>query len=71
VSNYREHSKEIFGDAVPMTETTQDMENVIRYYLEHEDERKAIAASLPALVAGRTFAEMADVVLSDCSEVLS
>jgi spore maturation protein CgeB len=40
---------------VPTFRDAQELGGLLRYYLAHEDERKAIAASLPAIVAGETF----------------
>ena len=55
VSDWRPELETVFGVAVPTFQTAAELEEVVRYYLEHEDERRAIAARLPALVAGHTF----------------
>jgi spore maturation protein CgeB len=55
ITDYRAEVEEVFGDVIPTFADAQEMEDLIRYYLAHEDERKERAAALPALVAQHTF----------------
>lgn len=57
ISDARAELTEVFGDVVPTFETAAEMEALIRYYLEHEQEREERAALLPGLVAQHTFDE--------------
>ena len=56
---------ETFGDAVPTFEQASDLERLIRTYLADEGARTALAARLPALVAGHTFAARAEQIMRD------
>ena len=62
LSDYRAEAAEVFGDAVPMFSTPAELEGLVRYYLARasDDERRDLAASLPGLVADRTFAARAE-----------
>ncbi len=55
ISDERAEVKEIFGDLVPTFRTPDEAEEIIQYYLAHEDERREIATRLPACVADCTF----------------
>lgn len=46
---------EVFGDAVPTFSDARELQEIIRHYLAHEDERRRLAARLPGLVAPHTF----------------
>ena len=46
---------EVFGSAVPTFSDAQELTEIIRHYLAHEDERRRLAAQLPGLVAPHTF----------------
>lgn len=63
VSDYRSELADVFGAVVPTFGNAQECEEVIRYYLAHEDERQAIAAQLPALAAAHTFDARAQEIL--------
>jgi len=41
---------------VPTFRTAAELQALVYYYLEHDDERMAKAARLPGLIAGHTFA---------------
>jgi len=56
LSDYRAEVEEIFGDAVPTFRTAAELQALVYYYLEHDDERQEKAARLPGLIAGHTFA---------------
>jgi spore maturation protein CgeB len=55
ISDYRPEVAEVFGDAVPTFRTPGELQELVRYYLAHADERQALAARLPGLVAGQTY----------------
>lgn len=55
LSDARAEVTERFGDAVPTFATAAECEALIRHYLAHDDERMALAARLPGLVAGETW----------------
>jgi glycosyltransferase involved in cell wall biosynthesis len=55
IADQRAEATEMFGDLVPSYSTPQELEEVIRFYLAHPEERDAKAAQLPAAVQGRTF----------------
>ena len=40
ISDYIEGIEEIYGDAIPMYKTEEEFVELIKYYLEHEDERR-------------------------------
>lgn len=64
ISDYRKEIEEVFGDWVPTYTNPKEAEELIRYYLEHEEERNEIAEKLPKLVEGETFdARMEQMVL--------
>lgn len=53
----RAEVQEVFGDAVPTFRDAPELQEIIRHYLAHEDERRRLAAQLPGLVAPHTFDE--------------
>jgi hypothetical protein len=55
ISDYRAEVAEIFGAAVPTFRTPAELQELVTYYLDHDDERQAKAARLPGLIAGHTF----------------
>jgi len=55
LSDYRAELEDVFGDTVPTFNTSEELAEMTRYYLDHDDEREAIAKRLPALVAEHTF----------------
>jgi len=57
ITDWRAEIEDVFGDLVPTFKTAEEAENLIYYYLEHDDEREAIAAQLPDLVKHETFDE--------------
>jgi spore maturation protein CgeB len=66
ISDWRPELVAVFGDTVPTFTTANELEAQIRFYLAHPDERKAIAAKLPDLVARHTF----DSRVVDALEIL-
>lgn len=55
LSDERAEVRETFGDVVPTFRTAAELEQQVRYWLAHPDERRERAARLPGLVAGHTF----------------
>ena len=63
VSDARAEGVELFGSSVPTYRTSEELEVLIRYYLDHPAERRAKAMAAKALVQGQTFdRRVADVV---------
>ena len=62
LSSYREESREIFGDAIPMYRSPKELEELIREYLANESARIALASTLPGTVGTHTYANRAEVV---------
>ena len=56
---------DVFGDAVPMFEGPAEFAQLIRYYLDHPDERQAKAAMLPQLVHQHSYVNRARQVAED------
>ena len=63
-TDYRAEVREVFGAVVPVFNDAADLQDLIRYYLAHDDARQAIAAQLPGLVAEHTFDRRAEEVLA-------
>lgn len=65
ISEYRPEVAEVFGSLVPTFQRGDsiELERLIRYYLEHEDERRAMAAKLPARVASYSYHTRAAQIL--------
>ncbi len=55
ISDKRAEAEEVFGGLIPTYETAAELEELVRYYLAHADERQHLAAQLPAKVKDRTF----------------
>jgi len=55
ITDWRAEMDDVFGDLVPTFKTAEEAESLIRYYLEHDDEREAIAKQLPDLMEHETF----------------
>ena len=60
----RAEVNEVFGDAVPTFRTARELEDSIRWWLARDDERRAVAASLPGLVASHTFDNRVENILA-------
>ena len=63
ISDGRAEVREVFGDAVPTFDTPQQLEELIRYWLAHDEERRLVAASLPELVRSHTFDNRVETIL--------
>jgi spore maturation protein CgeB len=57
VSEYRDEVREVFGDAMPTFKGAAELGETVRYWLEHETDRQEIAARLPLLVQGHSWAD--------------
>lgn len=55
ISDRRAEVAEVFGDLVPTFEGPRELEDLIRYWLDHETERRQIEAALPEAVKEHTF----------------
>lgn len=55
ISEWRPEVEAMFGQLVPTFKTPEECERLIRYYLEHDDERAALASQLPAAVARHSY----------------
>ena len=49
ISEYSPYIEEIFGDAIPMFKTKEELKDLIDYYLEHENEREKKALEAQAI----------------------
>jgi len=63
LSDYRPEVAEIFGGLVPTFETPAQLEDQIRYWLAHDEERRQVAARLPDAIAPHTFDDRVNRVL--------
>ena len=63
LSDDRLEQREVFGSLLPTFNTSAELETLIRYYLDHKDEREAIARRLSTPVKGRTFSNMASLIV--------
>lgn len=63
VSDIREELADVFGDCVPVYQDAEGLERIIRYYLTHEDERRALAARQRAAVQPHSWTARAGVLL--------
>ena len=63
ITDARAEVGEVFGDAVPTFDTPQQLEELIRYWLAHDEERRLVAASLPGLVSSHTFDNRVEQIL--------
>lgn len=59
LSEYRAEVESVFGDAVPTFKGADELEASVRYWLQHEAERREVAARLPSLVMGHSWSERA------------
>lgn len=64
ITEWRPEVEELFGDLMPTFRTAEEAERLIRYYLEHEDERAEMAARLPAVVAGYSYTDRARTIMN-------
>jgi len=64
LSDNRAEGREVFGPLVPTYETPAELEELIRYYLAHPQERADMAAALPATVQDRTFAALGQRIIT-------
>jgi len=71
VSDERAELREIFGDAIPTFKTAKELETLIRYWIEREEERKEMAAKMRQLVSGHTWLERARQVVGDLEQCSS
>jgi len=65
LSEYRAEVREVFGALVPTFATPSEAADLIRHWLPKAEERRRIAAQLPACVAEASWVERAKTVLGD------
>ena len=70
ISDARAEVTEKFGHLVPTFTTSREAETLIRHYLAHDDERRAMAASLPACVAEDSWVQRARQVIGDLERLV-
>ncbi len=61
--DWRPEVEEVFGDLVPTYRTPAEMEELIRYYLAHPEEREARARLLPERVKDRSFTQLGQQII--------
>lgn len=69
ISEYRPEVERVFGETVPTFRTSEELERLVRYYLDRDDEREALAAELPAKVASYSYHERARTICRTMAEV--
>ncbi len=69
VSDARADLPLLFGDSVPTYHDSESLERVIRYYLAHEDERRALADRQRAAVLPHSWAARARQVLDTLTAI--
>jgi spore maturation protein CgeB len=62
LSDFRAEVYEVFAGLVPTFRTPAELGGLVRRWLADDGERRAVAAQLPAAVAGRTFDDMAAAI---------
>lgn len=65
ISHYRDEIAETFGDAVATFQSADELGHLIRYYLQHPEEREDKARRAMEAIRGHTFAERAATILRD------
>jgi len=71
VSNNREGLKEVFGDILPTFGNAEELEEQIRYFLIHDDERKERARAARECVADCSFEDrLRDIILPRAKEII-
>jgi spore maturation protein CgeB len=63
LSDDRPELRERFGEAIPTFADAPQLEGLIRYYLQAEDERRRLAQIARSIVQGETFANRAEALL--------
>lgn len=69
ITDVRAGIGDLFGDSVPQARDPQHLEMLIRYYLTHADERRALAAEARRRVAGETFSTRAAALIDAVTPV--
>lgn len=64
ISNYRKEAVETFFTAQPTFETSEELTDIVNYYLTHEDHRQKAAKQVLERVQGHTFTARATEVLN-------
>jgi spore maturation protein CgeB len=65
LSDERAEGQELFGDLVPTFTSPRELQDLVRRYLADDAARAALAARLPAAIAGQTFDARAAQIVSD------
>lgn len=69
LSTPRVEVDEVFGEAVPTFSTAKELGSLVRYWLANEQARRAVAATLPAMVRDHTWAARAAQIERDLHSV--
>lgn len=69
ISSFRQEIKDVFGAKGVTFSSADDLEPMIRHYLDHSEERDRIARVLPTLVQDYTFDDMAGTLLYDLRQL--
>ncbi len=69
ISDDRAEVAEIFNGNVPVFDGAEELEAVIRYWLQRDEERKKVAARLPAVVQEHSWANRAEQMMEDISRL--
>jgi len=64
ISDIRAELPDVFGDSVPTYTDSGSLEHLIRYYLAHEDERRALAGRQAAAVQQHSWTHRAHTMLA-------
>lgn len=71
LTDFRQEIADEYGDSVAIYEGAEDLENKIRYYLEHDDVRENMKYEAQQKLVGKSYTERAENVLEILQEALN